>query len=72
LPFDPDLTLAEATFRLDDATMALDDSGSNLKLHDLNFEFATLQIGIEEIALLGQPLLIHGLKLHVAVLSRTT
>jgi hypothetical protein len=70
VPFDPDLTVDEATMAVDDADWVIDDVTGNLYLTPVNFEFNAIQIGIENINVTGYPMIIQGCELHAALLSR--
>ena len=71
VPFDPDLTVDEATMDVDDAVWKIDDASTNLFLQPVNFEFKAVQVGIEDITLTRNVMLIQGAEVHAAVLNRT-
>jgi hypothetical protein len=68
---DPDVTVDEATMTVGEATFAVADVGVNLWEYPVDFEFKSLQLGIENIDTLNRPMLVFGVALDAAILSRT-
>ncbi len=70
MAMDEDVTLDEATMTLNDATFSLNGLASSLMEQEINIEFTTLAVGIENISTTGYPIVIHGVSLDAALLPR--